>query len=206
MTVALWVGDMKALTWSVTVACLCVAAPALAQPQMTPPGAAVPTQAPPSNLESFEPYSENAALAWSLLATAAGYGAAFIASETENEPLAVAAAAGILVGPNAGDIYAGDGKRALVHSGIRAGGMVLVTVGAVQAFDDCFLEEDPCNSDGEALIFVGAGIFVADSLYSIFTASRTAREQNEKARQSLMITPAPMGNNGGYGLSLAGDF
>lgn len=204
----LYPGAMKSLA-ACLVAVVCAGAPASASAQRgpEPPGTAPPgayeQPAPPPSAESFEPNSPQVALAWSLLSTGIGYAALYGAGEYDNGALAFVAVAGTLVGPSAGDIYAGDGSRALVHTGIRGGALLLTAVGAVQTFDDCFLAEDSCNSDGEVLMVGGLALFVGSSIYSIATAPRTAREQNEKARR-LMVAPTPIPNGTGqYGLGLS---
>lgn len=201
---------MKTLIGSLSVllAIAVASKTAAAQPGVSPPGASpAPLPAPPTN-EQFEPYSPTAALAWSALTTAAGYGAVMIAADQDSDLVSGLAAAAIMVGPNAGDIYAGDSGRAILHTGIRGGALLLIIAGAVQSFDDCF-DDDNCGNDGEALIWGGVAIFVGDTIYSIATASSTARKQNEKMRRRLMITPTPIvapNRPTGYGLSLTGDF
>lgn len=209
-----------------------LAAPALAQPGVTPPSTeapAYPTPAPqgyPAPTYAPSPYapvyaqpvvtaprkSEATATWLSIGATALGLGAIALGGESRNEALAWAGVAGVFVGPSAGHIYAGEGGHAVKMSLLRAGGVVVLAVGALSAhsepacIDYCGYDDD--DSEANAAIWLGGALFVGATLYDFWDAGRAARRYNEKHQASYMFAPTMMSSPHGAapGLSLAGQF
>lgn len=177
-----------------------------AQPAVTP------SQPPAKGSSEDAPVLKSPALATTLsaLGTVTGW---TILVAADNRGTALLGAAGVIVGPSLGDIYAGDGTRAVVHSGVRTAGAVVMGIGAgLQADATCDGTEDMCvkgdDSAAIALLVVGGTAFVLDTIYTVATAHRTAHEYNERARRISVSPAAFRGADGSTtpGVSLSGSF
>jgi MYXO-CTERM domain-containing protein len=115
-----------------------------------------------------------------------------------------------LAGPSFGHFYAGEVRRGLLHSGLRAGALAMMVGGVVWAFHDCDFLFGGCdeNPAAMALFFTGLVGGTTSALYSLVDAHHAAERHNAKLRQ-LMITPAPLAGPDhatGFGLHLRGRF
>jgi len=86
----------------------------------------------------------------------------------------------LLVTPSAGHLYTHDWRRAALGMGIRTGGLVLFAKSAFPLDDD---------NPELPLLFGGLAIFTGGVLYSLIDAPASARRQNKKSRQQLMLAP-----------------
>jgi len=172
----------------IVAAALIVAAatPALAQPAHEPP----------------QEKSEQTAFGLSLAGTAVPLAITIAAVSTDQDELALAGAAGMLLGPSLGHWYAGR----VVTGGLalRAGGTALMFVGALQALGHtlCHGHEDDCGGDGSALLIGGAAAFVGGTIYDVATAGRQARRWNEKHFDlAPMVVRGASGKAPGFGIA-----
>lgn len=160
--------------------------------------------------------SSGTAMLWSLGTTLAGVvmiGAAF---EEESGGLLLAGAGLTLVGPSAGHIYAGETSHAIKASLLRAGGVIVFTLGAIEYDEsqyDCYdyyaCEE---SSEGEAAMWIGGLIVVGSALYDFYDSSRAVRRYNDKRRKAAyqyQFSPTMMSTRGGGytpGVGVTGSF
>lgn len=114
-------------------------------------------------------------------------------------------AGGLLVGPTAGSLYAGDTYRALrgIVARLVSAGAVVVGAGPMGGFR-ILNDSDPM---GLAVMFAGFGSFAITTLYDMFFSSRySVRDYNEalnrQAGASLSPWVAPGGSGGGVSLDL----
>jgi hypothetical protein len=217
-----------ALGCSLALALLATTAvPALAQPGSTPyvpppaspePAQPVPYAPAPGYTPAYTPggahpapaplKSETTATLLSLGTTALGIGALALSVEAENMALAYVGAAGLFIGPAAGHIYAGETKRALGSSLLRAGGAVVFAVGALTSShcDSCGPGDD---HDGRSpALWLGGAIFVGATLYDFWDAHKAARRYNEKHQPSYLVAPTMMSSERGSapGFAVMGRF
>ncbi len=212
---------------------------AVAQPGMTPPTYGAPTYAPPpgpapqpapypGSYGGYQPAyaqppvqpqldlelkSPGTAMLWSVGTTVAGIVAIGAAFDQESEGLLLLGAGLTLVGPSAGHIYAGEGSHALKGTLLRAGGIVVFTLGAVaNSSNDCY-DAYSCNdsaNDGETAMWIGGLIFVGSALYDFYDSGRAATRYNEKRRRAAyQFSPTMMSKAGGGvtpGVGVTGTF
>ena len=213
---------------------------ALAQPGMTQPyGPSYGPPPPPAPAPQGQPYygggynggyqpqyaqppqqpmldlqlkSSGTALLWAVGTTVAGIAMIGAAFDEESEGLLLLGAGLTLVGPSAGHIYAGEGGHALKASLLRAGGLLVFTLGAVEydsyeCYDAYYCEED---NDGEAAMWIGGLIVVGSTLYDFYDAGRAANRYNErKRRNAYQFSPTMMSKAGGGftpGVGVSGAF
>jgi hypothetical protein len=214
---------------------------ALAQPGMTQPyGPSYGPPPPPAPAPQGQPYygggynggyqpqyaqppqqpmldlqlkSSGTALLWSLGTTVAGIAMIGAAFDEESEGLLLLGAGLTLVGPSAGHIYAGEGSHALEASLLRAGGLLIFTLGAIEydSYDDCYdyyyCEDD---NDGEAAMWIGGLIVVGSALYDFYDGGRAANRYNDRKRKAAyQFSPTMMSKAGGGftpGVGVSGAF
>ena len=192
----------------------------LAPPSLRPPPAQPSLQprlaAPAQSLTSASAMREDknpaTALSLSLLGTAAGAGLLVAGAKADSGALGFVGFATVLVGPSLGQFYAGDTRRGLTQTGIRAGGAGLMLGGAIWLLADCFpfFGEEECEGGGGPALLMASGLVISttSAVYSIYDAPRAARRQNARARR-LVLTPAPVAgpdHSSGFGLHLGGQF
>lgn len=182
-----------------------LALPGLARAQPLPPAVASSGAAPDEK-------SPATALNLALLGTGTGFGMMVAGARWELEGLSLAGFAITLVGPSAGHFYAGETERGLALTGLRAGAVAAVVVGATWGLYACLddTEEDTCNISPGATAVIAGGVVVGvgSTIYSLYDAPRAARRHNARARR-LYVVPAPMagtGQSSGFGLQLGGQF
>jgi hypothetical protein len=109
---------------------------------------------------------------------------------------------GLLLGPSAGQIYAGSQSGAWLGVGIRAGGMLLTWLGVGQFAGSLFCsseEEEDCDPPPTAipLLVAGIDIFIGGTVYSVINAGRTVDRVNESRSRVFgwapTFSPAPQG-------------
>ncbi len=183
-----------------------------------PPGDAVLIPDYPAGSRSttaFNQKSYAAAYAWMLGATAIPiYAGSYMLSSSHHEQGEEIGAAlilgGILIGPSAGQYYAGAPGPATGALVLRLAGGGLVLIGLIKAFSNCFWESSSCNSgSGEALL--GTVLFASGSAYSLidtkFAVDRYNRRERERAAVRTSFSPAlfPVGegSNRSYAPGLA---
>lgn len=102
---------------------------------------------------------------------------------------------GMVGGPSAGHFYTANDRQAWTGLAIRGGGLVVAFVGAAIAISNWNLFNPESNDDeGEAVGFtmtlVGVSVIMADGVYDLLTAPRSARRYNEQHQAiSLQMTP-----------------
>jgi len=193
--------------------------PAPSQPAYPSPG--YPGAGPSYTPAPYAPYaphraapraikSESTATWLSIGTTALGFGAMMVAAEERNDALAWAGIAGVLVGPSAGHIYAGENGHAVKMSLLRTGGLVVFAVGALSASSRpscpqyCSYDDD----NGEAAMWLGGALVVGATLYDFWDAGRAVRRFNDKQQHSYMVAPTMLSSPAGAtpGVALAGQF
>ena len=136
----------------------------------------------------IEPYNPQIAglIPWTL--TAVSTAAMVIISDSDLTSAFLFGELSLLVTPSAGHLYTHDWRRAALGMGIRTGGLVLFVRGVLSefAFDDCVQQ---CDNPLQPLIFGGLAILAGGVLYSLIDAPASARRQNKKSRQQLMLAP-----------------
>lgn len=159
--------------------------------------------------------SSGTALLWSVGTTVAGVAAIAAAFDKESEGLLLVGAGLTLIGPSAGHIYAGEGSHALKASLLRAGGVLIFTLGAIAYderyndcyYDSCYYEE---NNDGETAMWIGGLIVVGSTLYDFYDAGRAANRYNDRKRKAMyQFSPTMMSTRGGGytpGVGVTGSF
>jgi hypothetical protein len=218
---------------------LALTSTALAQPGMTqpygptygpppaPPPAGAPApyygggyqpqyaQPPQQPMLDLQLKSSGTALLWAVGTTVAGIAAIGAAFDEESEGLLLLGAGLTLIGPSAGHIYAGEGSHALKASLFRAGGVLIFTLGAIEAdsYDECYdyysCEED--SSEGEAAMWIGGLIVVGSTLYDFYDAGRAVNRYNDRKRRAAgyQFAPTMMSRAGGGmtpGVGVTGSF
>lgn len=208
---------------------------AAAQPGMTQPYGQ-PTYAPPpppAGAPAPQPYygggyqpqwaqpqpqldlqlkSSGTALLWAIGTTVAGIATIGAAFDEESEGLLLLGAGLTLVGPSAGHIYAGEGSHAVKASLLRAGGVVVFTLGAIEngnyeCYDAYYCEDD---DDGETAMWIGGLVVVASTLYDFYDAGRAVNRYNDRRRKAAyQVAPTMMSKAGGGftpGVGVSGSF
>lgn len=186
-----------------------LALPGLARAQPRPPAIASSSGGPDEK-------SPATALNLALLGTGTGFGMMVAGARWELEGLSLAGFAVTLIGPSAGHFYAGETGRGLAHTGLRAGAVAAIVVGAAWGLVDCLgaTDEETCDLSPGATVAIAGGVAVGvgSMVYSLYDAPRAARRHNARvgarARQ-LYVVPAPMagtGQSSGFGLQLGGRF
>lgn len=198
---------------------LALAGHASAQTGMTAPGpppardAETPSAPAPAPVPEGKRLSEGTALALSLGGTALSWGMLIGAVTIDNSPVSrvmgTAGAMGIVAAPTFGHWYADTFlTRGL---GLRLGGMLVALAGVVVAFTEdppclpfgdgsCPAGDDPVV--GTAIVFLGAGMFVAGTVDDIITAPRRVQRLN----QAHNVAIAPIVTQHSAGLALGGRF
>ena len=150
--------------------------------------------------------SENTALALSLGGTAASVAMFGIGLGTDNESLAMAGALSSFITPSLGHWYADDLLTA--GMGIRAAGVGSMLIGLAESFG-CWGNDEGCDTGrADTLIYLGAGAYVAGTVYDIATARSAARERNEGLRITS-IAPTAIQSGAGQvtmGMGIGGTF
>ncbi|GEM_PF-5155308 len=173
-------------------------------------------QQPQQPMLDLQLKSSGTALLWAVGTTVAGIAAIGAAFDEESEGLLLLGAGLTLIGPSAGHIYAGEGTHAVKASLLRAGGVVVFSLGAVanaNATSDCYdayyCEDN--NSDGEAAMWIGGLIVVGSTLYDLYDAGRAVNRYNDRKRKaaSYQFSPTMMSKAGGGvtpGVGVTGSF
>ncbi|MFN0252145.1 MAG: hypothetical protein ACKV2T_35040 [Kofleriaceae bacterium] len=171
---------------------------------------------PPQPMLDLNLKSAGTALLWSVGTTLAGVVMISAAFEEESEGLLLLGTGLALVGPSAGHIYAGEGGRALKGSLLRAGGLLVFTLGAIesenQEYDcyDSYYCEDSSDSDGEAAMWIGGLLVVGSTLYDFYDSGRAAHRYNDRRRKAAyQFAPTMMSKAGGGftpGVGVTGSF
>jgi hypothetical protein len=110
--------------------------------------------------------------------------------------------AGLLVGPSAGHIYAGEWAHALGMSALRTAGALVLTIGVVNATSAYSDGPQPDHRNATSMMLVGGAAYVIGTLYDIYDSRSAVRRANAR---ELGIVPT-VGTQGGYGLAVAGRF
>lgn len=105
---------------------------------------------------------------------------------------------GMLVGPSAGNYYAGNSRAAKTGLFIRGTGTVLLTVGLLSflsEFGNCLFESDSCGNRStlfaEYSIYIGLGMYVFGFLYDVVTAPINTIKFNKEAKSNVNVSMAP---------------
>lgn len=182
---------------------------AAAQPGLTPPGMTPPVadlEAPPAEPAAVtepvaEPTNAKSATTATLLALAGTLAPILFVSEAidnSSDGAVLLGVAGMVFLPSAGHWYAG--KFATPGLGMRVAG------GAVSLFALSVLIESEGDTDGlETVFWVGAGTFVAGTIYDIATAGNAARDWNTK-HATVRPTVVRTSIGGGTGVGLTARF
>lgn len=103
--------------------------------------------------------------------------------------------------PAAGHIYAGEYKRALITSGLRAGG-ALAVMGGMDSFQ---IDGEGGNELALGVAAAGAAVIAATTIYDLYDAPKAARRTN--ARQ-LVLAPTALPAKDGVApaFAIAGSF
>ena len=173
------------------------------------PAYAQPPQQPMLDLKLK---SSGTALLWAVGTTVAGVVAIGAAFDEQSEGLLLLGTGLALVGPSAGHIYAGEGGHALKASLLRAGGLLVFTLGAIEydSYDcyDAYYCED--SNDGEAAMWIGGLIVAGSTLYDLYDAGRAVRRYNDRQRKAAyQFSPTMMSKAGGGftpGVGVTGSF
>jgi hypothetical protein len=197
--------------WHLILFCVPIGLASKTIPAQTPirdPGFALALKEPHER-ETFEtPEYKSHAVAYfsSVLATAAPLSlAAHLSGSTHGGSegwVGGLAIGGLLLGPSAGQIYAGTQSGAWIGVGIRAGGLLLTSLG-LSEFSKSILcsSEDgqDCGSPAIAvpLLVAGTVTFIGGTVYSVINAGRTVDRVNERRSRvfgwSPIVVPAPQG-------------
>jgi hypothetical protein len=208
------------LSFSILITWIALALPGVAraqEPVAPAPLAPPPMQAPPAppaqgiSSTGAMPDDKNpgTALGVSLLGTAAGVGLMMAGAKNDSGALGLVGLATVVVGPSFGHFYAGEARRGLTQSAVRAGSFGVMLVGGIWLLGDCFLlSDEPCDAGPGPAVLMAAGLVVGTSAaaYSIYDAPHAARRQNARARR-LVLAPGPMAgpdHSSGFGLHLGG--
>lgn len=133
-----------------------------------------------------------------------------VAADRELEPLSWVGLGAAVVAPAAGHLYAGEGKHALVSSGVRAAGLGVFAIGFEMSFCLFCSDDDPDVGErrtGTMLAFAGLATYVGATLYDVIDAHQAAGRSNR--RRALALTPAVLPTTDGGrapGLVLGGAF
>jgi hypothetical protein len=181
---------------------------AAAQPALSPPGMTPPTadfdNPPPSGTQDAAPVAEPTAepanakssTTATLLAIAGTIGPLLFVGKALDDNLEGAAllgAIGMVFLPSAGHWYAG--KVATPGLGMRVGG------GAAALLALSILIKSDGTESLETVFWLGAGTFVAGTIYDIATAGNAARDWNtEHASLRPTVVRTPIGGGTGVGL------
>ncbi len=149
--------------------------------------------------------SGSVATGLSLGVTAAGIGIMFASTqvavrdgnETNQDLVALAGAAVVMVGPSAGHIYAGETEHAVIASLVRGGGMAMLVGAAISKH--CILGPSWCQEDSrdqllDAVGVVGGVAFLGATIYDLYDAHRAV---DREAGHGLVVTPSVMPARGG---------
>jgi hypothetical protein len=112
--------------------------------------------------------------------------------------------AGLVFGPNLGDLYGGDPGRAAKQTAIRVG-VVGITAGAALAVcgDGCSPLSDDAGADAAAfMIIAGTALTGILAGREIIGVRHRVEARNERARPRLGVAPMIDPNGRGVGLSL----
>jgi hypothetical protein len=136
------------------------------------------------------------------------------AAETDSDALGFAATTGLLVGPSLGHFYAGEWGRGLFTAGARTAGIGLILLGAFAGWGECergASYDDPCHAegaeeaeDGRVVMGIGAGVFVAATVYDVVDAPFAARRFNERFTVAPTLVSGAAGD--APGLAISGRF
>lgn len=163
---------------------------------------------------------KNENIAWILpfattLATVAG-GTIFALNTEKFQGAGVGlAAAGLILGPSLGHLYAGETWRGVSSSLGRLASVGAILLGGGLSFACAFGNTEGSSCDpfaGGVLIFGGLGTLVVLTIWDIVDAPSAAKRHNEKIQQlsisPMMLAPPPGVDNSSmaYGLSLSGRF
>ena len=155
-----------------------------------------------SNL-TFQPKSEGAASAWSLLGTAipVATGIAMAHNHELVTPGVLLVASGIIVGPSLGYFYGGCGNRGGTGIAIRLGLGTLTFGGMVIG------ASSSSGWDGLGIavgvFLAGSGVITIHALYDIAKVESTVRKHNQKMQaRSLGIVPTYSPDSDAAGLAL----
>jgi hypothetical protein len=172
---------------------------AAAQPSLTPPAQPLPPL--PVQPAHEGELSENTALALSLGGTIGAYTLAAVSADKHGDnavTLQTVAAFGTFFAPSLGHWYAHSFlTRGL---GVRAAGVGVAFAGALLAFSECPLFADThCDPTGaDALVVIGAGLYVAGTIDDIVTAPGKARAYNH--RTEISVVPLVRKDSGGVAI------
>lgn len=151
--------------------------------------------------------SGGAATALAIGGTVGGFAVMALGGVEDSEGLALLGLGVATVGPSAGHFYAGDTGHGLLASGIRAGAIVTLAVGADMSFClfDCSDKDVGRQRAGTMLAFAGLGLYAATTIYDIVDAHQAARRANRAAVATATVLTTPDGNHA-PGLMLGGRF
>jgi hypothetical protein len=158
-----------------------------------------------------EPGDKNPVVAV-LLATGVTLGGFFLlntSAEEHNLKGAVAGGALMAIGPSAGHIYTGQIDRAIGMSLVRAAGLGIELLGAIEVAESLavtfgFCEGDECRratngKTGLVMMLIGATIYTAGLGADLVDAPRSVRRYNARRRATVGVTPSiarmPSGEN-----------
>ena len=110
---------------------------------------------------------------------------------------------GLLVGPSAGHLYAGEWAHALGMSALRTAGALVLTIGLVNATTTYSDGPQPDHRNATSMMLVGGAAYVIGTLYDIYDARSAVRRANAGSTRTIVPT---VGTQGGYGLAVAGRF
>jgi hypothetical protein len=193
------------------VALLLAPSLALAQPSYQPP------VAPARPIEVAPIKSEQTATALAIGGTLGGFALTAGALRGNSPAIAWAALAGTLVGPSLGHIYSGESLHAVGTTVLRAAGGTAMILGAISLTTASSCDPDLSDCSGgytgqsrdEAMIWIGAAVYLGATIYDIIDARYAARRANERHARSIMLAPSLVSTTGGGSapaVSLTGRF
>jgi hypothetical protein len=149
----------------------------------------------PTALDSMEHPWPGVALALSAAGTAAPIVAMSSLSGTRSQGLGVALLAAEIVGPSAGHLYAGLGRRAAIGIITRCAGFGIATIGAVRM--GLWAEGNGAEwSEGVIEMLIGAGIMAGSAIVDVVTVAPDVQRHNDelvRARAVFGVRPSPGG-------------
>jgi len=112
--------------------------------------------------------------------------------------------AGLVLGPNLGDLYGGEPRRWAVQTAVRAG-VVGVTAGTVLALcsDGCFgLSDNSADAPAGILIIAGTAATVFLAGREVVGVGKRVQDRNERVRARVSVNPTVYPGGRGIGVAV----
>jgi hypothetical protein len=193
-----------------------VAQPGMTQPTSRPTGAYQPRWAQPQPQLDLELKSSGEAMLWAIGTTVAAVATIGASFHEDSGGLFLLGAGLMVIGPSAGHIYVGEGRHAVNASFLRAGGLLIFTLGVVDRATSISYCETESSSFGDCdrgygpVTWIGGLIVAGSALYDIYDAGRAVNRYNDRRRKAaVQLAPTMMSTRGGSftpGVGVIGSF